>query len=467
MKKYILTTILSCLAISFAQAQTIKSSYFLEGSAYRHQLNPAFGGERSYFSFPALGNMNIGINSNMGLSTFLYPSSNPKYDLTTFMDPTVSSDEFLGKLKEKNRLSANVNLQILSVGFKVWKGYGTFDLGVKTQMSSSLPKDLFTFIKNGMNNEGTTHYQLNNLGLSARAYAEMAFGYSMNVTEKIRVGGKAKILIGGAYANMTYDKMDINLSDEKWNINAVGSGNMAVTYLNPKTEIENGKNKITGIETGGNIGPKGYGFAIDLGATYEVIDNLEISASVLDLGFIKWNDATRIWTDAEYTFNGFENIATDEDSPTYEENKIETQFDNLGKDLKNVFVIYADDNLTNISNALAATLNIGANYKMPFYDRLSVSFLSSTRIQGKLSTSEGRFYANVAPLDWLEMSVNYGISSYGSSLGWMLNIHPKGFNLFIGTDSQFFKISPEFIPIKSANTNISFGINFPIGRKLN
>ena len=83
-----------------------------------------------------------------------------------------------------------------------------------------------------------------------------------------------------------------------------------------------------------------------------------------------------------------------------------------------------------------------------------------------MSTSEGRFYANLSPVSALDLSVNYAISSYGSSFGWMLNLHPKGFNFFIGSDSQFFKVSPQMIGVKRVNTNINMGINFPIGRKL-
>ena len=54
---HILTATLALVATSgvMAQTQSSRSAYFLEGSTYRHELNPAFIGERGYFSFPALG----------------------------------------------------------------------------------------------------------------------------------------------------------------------------------------------------------------------------------------------------------------------------------------------------------------------------------------------------------------------------------------------------------------------------
>lgn len=57
---------------ALAQTQSSRSAYFLEGSTYRHELNPAFIGERGYFSFPALGNLDFGVQSTAGIGSFLY-----------------------------------------------------------------------------------------------------------------------------------------------------------------------------------------------------------------------------------------------------------------------------------------------------------------------------------------------------------------------------------------------------------
>ena len=61
----ILSGAVTTLAVSDAMAQTqnSRSTYFLEGSTYRHELNPAFMGERGYVSFPGLGNLTIGAQS--------------------------------------------------------------------------------------------------------------------------------------------------------------------------------------------------------------------------------------------------------------------------------------------------------------------------------------------------------------------------------------------------------------------
>lgn len=52
------------------------------------------------------------------------------------------------------------------------------------------------------------------------------------------------------------------------------------------------------------------------------------------------------------------------------------------------------------------------------------------------------------------MSVN----SFTTSFGWVLNIHPKGFNFFVGMDHILGKQSKESIPL-SSNASLTIGMN--------
>lgn len=56
--------------------------------------------------------------------------------------------------------------------------------------------------------------------------------------------------------------------------------------------------------------------------------------------------------------------------------------------------------------------------------------------------------------------VNFGVGTYGAAFGWMLSVHPKGFNLFLGMDHTLGKVTKEFVPLNS-NASFNFGINFP------
>lgn len=118
MKKYIICIIIAITAGLNAKvsAQGLNSGYFTDGYTFAHQLNPAFDNDHNYFSIPVLGNINIGTRGNVGLGSFLFPYKNGQ--LTTFMNSSVSAEEFLGGLKDNNRIGASVNLSFLSAGFK-------------------------------------------------------------------------------------------------------------------------------------------------------------------------------------------------------------------------------------------------------------------------------------------------------------------------------------------------------------
>lgn len=95
------------------------------------------------------------------------------------------------------------------------------------------------------------------------------------------------------------------------------------------------------------------------------------------------------------------------------------------------------------------------------YRKLHFGFLSSTRFNGKYTWTEGRLSANVAPLKWIDGGVNFAVNSFTASCGWILNIHPKGMNIFVGMDHIVGKTSKEFIPLSSnASVNLGFNVAF-------
>ena len=64
--------LMGCAVVPFlAPAQTLRTSYFLESMPMRHRLNPALVSDRGYISIPAIGNINVATQSNVGLTAFL------------------------------------------------------------------------------------------------------------------------------------------------------------------------------------------------------------------------------------------------------------------------------------------------------------------------------------------------------------------------------------------------------------
>ena len=134
--------ILFCLCLAgvgvFAQ-QTLHSSYFMKRMPQRHKLNPALMNDYGYIGIPGLSNVNFGIQSDISLKAFLYPTADG--NLMTFMHPDVSAAEFEKNIKNNNGLAFNFDYSILSFGFYAFKGYNTFDLSLRSSVGFYLPGD--------------------------------------------------------------------------------------------------------------------------------------------------------------------------------------------------------------------------------------------------------------------------------------------------------------------------------------
>jgi len=114
---------------------------------------------------------------------------------------------------------------------------------------------------------------------------------------------------------------------------------------------------------------------------------------------------------------------------------------------------------------IAATLNLGAEYKMPFYRKLTAGFLWTTRFNELHTYTEGRLSANLTPSKWFDFSVSYGVSNLTQSLGWIVNFHPAGFNFFIGSDQTVLNVNSQGIPLNDLNAGIFLGMNINFGKR--
>lgn len=459
--------IIASMLIAFASTalhpicgQTLQSSYFLESSTHRHQLNPAFLGESNYISLPVLGNFSVGTTSNVSLTDVIYKLNDPtnKYSLTTFMSKTVGREEFLNKLNANNRLNADAQITLLSAGFYAWRGFNTVELNTRSNSSLVLPYGLFDFMKTGMDK---TSYKIGSSSFNSNNYVELGFGHAKKIGDKFTVGAKLKFLLGGMNVNTKIDDMDVTLTGDKWAILANGRLDASVGGGTFKTKTDN-PGEISGLDFP-NHGIGGYGGAIDLGMTYRPIDNLELSAAITDLGAISWTNNLKGATRNQlFMFDGFKEISVNEGDG--DKNNLDNQFQQLKDDLTGLTKFY-DEGKNKRTTMLTSTVNIGAEYSFPFYKRLSVGLLSSTKISQAYTWTKTMLSANISPLSWLSGSLSGAYSPFGTSLGWMLNFHPRGCTIFVGSDYQLTSVTPQFVPINNFNTNICFGFNVTFGKR--
>ena len=439
-------------AVAFgAAAQNTLSGYFVDDYTYRFQMNPAYKNSKNFISFPALGNLNIGMQGTLHVRDVIY---NVNGKTTTFMSPEVSAEEALKNLGDMNRIGAEVKIPILAAGFKAFGGYNTITLSARSSMGVKVPGALFSFLKQGVEN---TSFDLSGTRAFGTAYGEIALGHSHDINSKLRIGAAVKFLIGVGNISADFKTANLDLNENDWRITTNAELNASVKGLTYKTSV----NKHTGHEYVDGMdydkfGLNGFGMAFDLGATYDLTSDIQLSMALLDLGFISWNENQLATTNGEKTFNTDSYVfSPDEDAP----NSFENQWDNIRDDISAVYELDNKGNSGGRTTGLGATLNIGAKYTLPVYRNLSFGLLNSTRIQSAFSWTDFRLSANIAPVKWLDGGINMTAGTFGVGFGWLLNIHPTGFNFFIGMDRVMGKTTKQFVPLNS-NASLNLGINF-------
>lgn len=441
-------TLALLLSLTFAAGVSAQSSiaYFMEGSTLRSQLNPALAPQRGYFNIPGLGGINIATNGNIALGDILFPRDGK---LVTLLDSSVSSADALAGLKAENYLGVESRVNILGFGAytKNRRNFWAFDLNLRAASDVDLPYSLFEFLKTGR--EGVVR----NVGLSADAYLEAGFSYSFPLLhDKLYIGARAKFLVGMARARLNYDRLDITLDENRWSIDA--SGSLDITANGAATDdIACDDN---GTYTLGDLSPKpykpaGYGFAVDLGATYDILHNLQVSVAVTDLGFISWNkkynSTGRSVKSMEFTGVQIENGETLE-QPDFDMNLLE----------------FTPAEAHGASKSLNASLNAGIQYKV-WRDKIGIGLLYTARFWEFKTRHNLTGSVNFQPARWFTLTGSYTvIDNRGGSVGLAMNLSPSWINFFIATDLLTVKHTPQWVPIKKSSVQLSLGLGIPIGR---
>ena len=472
-RQYILAVALTASAGTM-MAQDLNSAYFTQDFKYRHDMNPAYGNDQGYAAIPVLGNLNVKLQGSLGLGDVLF--KNPDYSkvgakkTTTFLHPDISYDEAMkGFDKDGNNVIFDMDIPIASVGFKALGGYNTVELKERTHLAISVPYSFFDFAKSMSNKD----YSFDDLGARAWGYAELGLGHSRQIFDNLRVGAKVKILLGLAYADLSMEGVHAKLDNSnQWLIEGKAKGEISMKGAKFKKEVKDYKSESKKGETYDNItdldidgaGIGGFGLGMDLGAIYtfkdcsvEWLEGMKVSASLTDLGFISWSNTMLAESSGDpFVFNGFQ--------MRYEDGSFKNGGDEIKDDLTDFANLEDKGDIGGKTTALAATMRLGVEYPMPFYDKLSAGLLYTHRFDGLYKWSEGRLSANVSPLTWLNGGINLAVTSYCTTMGWVLNIHPTGFNFFVGMDHMVGKTGASSIPLDS-NVSFNLGMNIAFGSK--
>ena len=473
-KTYILILILAVI-LSDASAQNSQVMYFMN-LPQNHMLNPALRPSNSvYIGLPVVSGINLNINNNFVNFSDIFMKGQPKDSIISFLHPDYDVDKFLAKIKDKNSIEPEATIQLLGVGFSVGKGgYVFLDINDRIDGNIVLPGDLFKLALKGNEEFVGSKIDLSSLRGDIKYYREFGVGYSRNFTDKLRIGIKGKLLFGIADASIDNKSLGVTVNDD---YSHIFDANLAVNISGPVNVYMDSKHNIDSVvfdnnrfKTSSGIsdffsGKKNTGLGLDIGATYDLTDRIVISASITDLGFIRWTkDITNLKANNQFEFSGLNMLDVFNGTKTIDE---------VGKDmldsLKNAFVV--SQTKAPFTTYLPFGISLGGSYNVT--KQITLGLLSYSKIIGSQIREALTLSANINLGNAFSTSLSYTAENYQwDNLGAGLAFRAGVAQFYLVTDRipimwNIIKNDNSSIPLPANwNTfNLRLGMNLVFGNR--
>ena len=295
MRKFLLTFLIGvCYSLSVC-GQSLDITHFMRISPFQHNDLPSSSTiYNGYVSLPT-GNIQVGVNLGSIRYKNLFETNAEGY-------PTVlTATRFVNSLSNKNYLGVNTDMELLGFGFRIKdRFFLTVDYRFRSNLDFTYSRDVL-----GLPIYGNMAYVDEpadlKLGINLNAYQEFGVSFRHQVNDRISWGVRPKLLLGVANINTQYLDALISTDPTDYTISMTYAAAMRAAAVVPFTmtfnqqdgfnfEMNNDPRAIVG-----NVF-RNVGFGLDLGFSYKILESLNLSAGLLDLGFINWNTSTTLMT---------------------------------------------------------------------------------------------------------------------------------------------------------------------------
>ncbi|WP_299617156.1 DUF5723 family protein [uncultured Tenacibaculum sp.] len=310
MKKILVFLSLTLVSYCFGQHKHIL--YGFDKIPQGLLLNP--GAETAYkyhIGVPLLSGISTSVNTSGFTLADLF--SNDNIDFTTKFNNVVSN------LGTNDYAYINSQIEVINAGYQLNKK-DYISVGYYTEVDAFLkiPKDFAELIRDGNAGFLNRSFLFSNLAAKADVLGVIHAGITRKFNEKFIAGARLKIYSGalnvtstgntGSFTTRLGSSGIYQHSLTNINLNGYSSG-----LYDENNEFGVESSDITGnIFLGSNLG-----LGIDIGFTYAIDEQTEISASLLDVGFISYSNKVRNGTvEGNYIFDGIE-FQFDNTNPDY------------------------------------------------------------------------------------------------------------------------------------------------------
>lgn len=359
-------------------------------------------------------------------------------------------------LDDKNYINLGVAFDLLSVRFRTGTNmFWSLNISDRTNYSFRYPKEFAQLVTDGNEQFVGKPLDLSTLAMNTVYYRELGVGF-LHTGEKMNWFVKPKLLFG--MANITTDVKSIDYFVEKNELEED-----SVVYR--QTAFIDGAVRTSGVDTTGDkysngssyFDTKNLGFSIDFGATYKVNENLELTASVLDLGFIRWrNEVVNYNFDGDTSYIGIDLSDELDDS----DQEVGSDLDSIGENFR-----FRKSN-EKYSTMLNYKVNISGRYKFAkrTYANLLLQFNNYAGFRPLVSVGVYHEFGRIFNLAITNSFQNGDLLNLGIAMA--LNIKPV--QLYFATDKldplfNLVKIDNAIVPYNANYFNFRFGINLIFG----
>ncbi len=439
-KLYTLLMVMLVSSVTFAQQDI--SLYSLNNVYQQLYVNPAYlPKSKLHIGLPVISSVYVNAsNTGFAFGRFI-GNSKEKVDI----------DKVIDGLGKKNVFAMDFNTDLISVGVRAKNSYFSMSFSERVSTNFTYPKDFFTLIFKGNADEELLgkRADMDGMAYNLNVYHELAFGASLPIGEKMRVGARVKYLMGLVNITTERSKLGLTTSDENFALTldgdlSVKTSGMGILKSEGDDITKLLQNRI--LKPGANTG-----FALDLAAEYYLNNRISFTASALNMGYIHWVDDVKNFENSniEYTFSGVDVQKIDKDQFSRE---LASKLDSLKEKLD------FGEGRTAYSSRLNPQLILGGNLIINDYN--SIGALVRTELISKILRPSLTFYYQFKINHWLGATANY--SYLNKSL-----INLGGGFCAKGGPFQFYITSDNFLAplaLKTTKTvQLRFGVNLVFG----
>jgi hypothetical protein len=466
LKSSVLILVAGLISVSGnVNAQKVNSLYFLENTPINVRMNPAMSPKYSGFGI-GMSSMSLYLQSDLAVDDIFYPGSDG--ELYTILHPDADKSSFVSSLKDVSSFNFGIGLELFSLGFRIKKDtYLSIHSGINMDMGLGLPKDFFKFFMLGMDNDAnSTLFDMTNLKLEAMLYSKTGASFSTNIGNHIKIGVGINYLQGYMNASMGFDQFTINASETKWDVSSKGYLKVAGPEDFKLAYSEDGY--LSGLDGDYEIGSTGdysstfnsmskvgTGLSIDLGMTYKLLDFLTLSASITDLGSIKWNKdyIQKASSNSNFSYEGsdIDNLTNNEENSNNDE---------MSEKIQDIIRFEKVTDVESYKSKLTTKLNIAAELGI-LKNHITFGVLSQTGYTPNGKYNDLMISANLKPGSVIQTALTYSLlHGEASSFGAALNVKLLFFNVFLAADYIPLQYTTQMLPVSNSYYNFQGGMNF-------